>query len=175
MIWLTTTATSSIYWATAPPPSPSTTARRSARIAVALARQTRSSLDIVSRHLDPTIYDTEAFAEAAKDIALTNRRARIRLFVIDPRPLITEGHRLLDLCARLSSFFFLRSPAPVHKNFNEAMLIADNTGYIHRQFSDRFDGAASFNDKRMAASLNDRFEEMWERGLPDTNFRRLHI
>ena len=55
------------------------------------------------------------------------------------------------------------------------MLIADNTGYIHRQFSDRFDGAASFNDKRMAASLNDRFEEMWERGLPDTNFRRLHI
>ncbi|MCZ6773093.1 MAG: hypothetical protein O7G83_14105 [Proteobacteria bacterium] len=142
---------------------------------VTMARQCRQSLMIVSRHLDPAIYDNDAFVEALKNVALNNRTAQIRLFIVESRPLISTGHRVLELSSRLPSYIEIRAPAPQHKQFNEAILVADNTGYIHRQFSDRFEGTADFNDRRIATGLADRIEEMWERGVPDTNFRRLHI
>ncbi len=146
-----------------------------AAVSLAMAAQCSRELDIVSRHLDPAIYDDDDFVAAVKRLALGSRRARIRLLVTDSRPLLARGHRLLDLAARLSSFIELRVPAPQHKDFNEAMLLADKQGYIHRRHADRFDGNANFSDRRTCAALSERFEEMWERGAPDPNFRRLHI
>lgn len=146
-----------------------------AAFSLSMAEQCSRYLDIVSRHLDPVLYDTDEFAAAIKRIALDNRRSRVRLLIIDARPLITTGHRLIDLTNRLPSFLEIRAPARQHRGFNEAFMVADNVGYIHRQFSDRFEAQADFSDRRMAASLNDRFSNMWERGLPETRFRRLHI
>ncbi|MGR8918077.1 MAG: DUF7931 domain-containing protein [Gammaproteobacteria bacterium] len=146
-----------------------------ARLSLAMVSQCRRRLDIVSRHLDPPVYDTDEFAEAVKHMALSSRRARIRLMIIDARPLVTSGHRLLDLVGRLPTYIELRAPAVQHQSFNEAFLIADKEGYIHRQFSDRPEGQADFADRRVAAGLSDRFEDMWERGVPETRFRRLHI
>ncbi len=150
---------------------------RAALVAVSLsmARQCAQTLTIVSRHLDPAIYDNDPFADAVKDMVLNNRYARVRLLIIDSRPLISTGHRMLELSTRLASFIEIRAPSRLHKRFNEAILVADNLGYVHRQFSDRFEGTASFSDKRVAKGLAARIDEMWERGVPDTNFRRLHI
>ena len=146
-----------------------------AAIVLALARQARRHLDIVSRHLDPQLYDNEDFADAVKELARSHRLARVRLFVIDPRPLVSRGHRLVELAERLSSTVSIRVPAPEHRQFNEAFLVADNVGYLHRQFSDRYEAEADFGGRRRAGALLDRLNEMWERGEPDPNFRRLHI
>ena len=137
--------------------------------------QTRRSLDIVSRHLDPPLYDNEAFAAAVKQLALSHRSARIRLFILDPQPLVSRHHRLIDVAERLPGFVEIRTPAPQYKNFNEALLIADNIGYVSRPFSDRFEAEADYCGRRRAMALGERLDEMWERGLPDPNFRRLHL
>lgn len=146
-----------------------------AAVCLSMVSQCTRRLTIVSRHLDPALYDNDAFVDAVKAVALGNRRAEIRLLVIDSRPLVSTGHRLLELANRLPSFITLRAPARQHRTFNEAILLADTCGYVHRQFSDRFEATASFNDKRVVAVLDDQIAEMWERGVPDTNFRRLHI
>lgn len=141
----------------------------------ALAEQCQRYLDIASRHLDPLLYDDDDFVAAVKRLALSHRYARIRLFIVDSRPLVGRGHRLVDLAMRLPTFIAVRGPAPQHRDFNEAMLVADRTGYVHRRFADRFAANASFNDRRTGAALTERFDELWERGLPDPNFRRLHL
>lgn len=142
---------------------------------LALASQARRTLDIVSRHLDPALYDNEPFAEAVKRLALGHRAARVRLFILDPRPLVGQGHRLIELAQRLSSFIDIRIPARQHREFNEAWLSADHTGYAHRQFSDRYAAEVDFNGRRRAAALAERLDEMWERGQRDANLRRLHL
>ena len=144
-------------------------------IALEMARNCSRTLDIASRHLDPAIYDHIEFVEAVKQIALNNRLARIRLLVCDVGPVVSRGHRLLELSSRLSSFIAIRKPGRDYKNFNEAMLLADNRAYIHRRFADRYEGIASYDDKRRTSDLTGRFEEVWERAEIDPNFRRLHI
>ena len=146
-----------------------------AEVCVAMATQARRSLDIVSRHLDAPLFDNEAFAAAVKQLALSHRSAHVRLFILDPRPLVGQNHRLIDLASRLPTFIDIRTPAPQHKSFNEALLIADNVGYVRRQFADRFEAEVDFSSRRRAAALTERLNDMWERGQRDPNFRRLHL
>jgi hypothetical protein len=146
-----------------------------AQACLALATQARRSLDIVSRHLDAPLYDNEAFAAAVKQLSLSHRSARIRLFILDPRPLLGQCHRLIELATRLSTFIEIRTPSPQHRSFNEAWLIADKLGYVRRQFSDRYEAEVDFCSRRGASALTERLDEMWERGQLDANFRRLHL
>ncbi|MCC6708098.1 MAG: hypothetical protein IT492_11090 [Gammaproteobacteria bacterium] len=152
-----------------------TTREALAEVSLAMASQTRRRLDIVSRHLDAALYDNEAFVAAVKQITLNHHSARVRLFILDPRPLLGQGHRLIELATRLTSFIEIRTPAPQHKSFNEALLIADNLGYVRRQFSDRFEAEVDFASRRGATALTERFEQLWQRGQLDANFRRLHL
>lgn len=144
-------------------------------VLLALTSQARRTLDIVSRHLDPTLYDRDDFVEAVKAIALGSSRAQIRVLVLDPAPVVSQGHRLVQLAQRLSSFVQVRVPAPEQREFNEAWLVADKDGYAHRRFSDRFEATANFHDPRLAVHLTNRFDELWQRASPDPNLRRLHL
>lgn len=144
-------------------------------VMLALAQQGRRTLDIVSRHLDPALLDREDFADAVKAVALGSKYAEIRVLVLDPGPVVSRGHRLIQLAQRLSSFIQVRIPSPEHKEFNEAWLVVDKQGYAHRRFSDRFEATVNFNDPRLASQLGNRFDELWQRATPDPNLRRLHL
>lgn len=145
------------------------------RVLLELAQQARRTLDLVSRHLDPPLYDREDFVDAVKQLVLGSSRARVRLLVLDPAPVVTHGHRLVPLAQRLSSYVELRVPAPEHREFNEAWLVADKDGYAHRRFSDRYEASCNFHDPRLATHLTNRFDELWQRAQPDPNLRRLHL
>lgn len=145
------------------------------RASLRMVQQCKRQLDLVSRDLDPAVYDTAEFQDALKDLALRSRHSQIRIVILDPQPLISEGHRILGLAQRLSSFVHLRTPAEEHRHFNEAFLVADGTGVIYRKLSDRFEGTVSFDDRSEALELGRRFEEIWDKALPDPNFRRLGL
>lgn len=135
----------------------------------------RRQLDIVSRSLEPAVYGTQDFLEAAKALALTPR-GQVRILLLDPEALLARGgHRLVELAMRVSSHMEIRRPGPDHQEFNEAMLIADRRGVIHRQLSDRYEGVANFHAPQWAARLSDNFETIWQNAEPDPHFRRLML
>ena len=140
-----------------------------------ILKETDHTLDIVSRHLDPLVYDQTEIIELIKQVALGSRQSRIRIVINDIRPVLSRGHRLIDLAQRLSSFISIRIPGHSHKNFNEAMLIADNTAYIHRSFADRYEGEAHLSNRGRSRGLTSRFEELWEKADTHPSLRRLQI
>ena len=135
-----------------------------AELSLAMTKQSQRLLDICSRHLDPLVYDNESFRDAVKDLALRSSYSQIRIIVLDPESLVSRGHRLIQLAQQLSSFVQIRRPGPDHRDFNEAMLIADETGFIHRLMSDRYEGAASFNATPEAREFKKTFDAIWDRG-----------
>lgn len=140
-----------------------------------ILKDTDHTLDIVSRHLDPLVYDQAEIIELIKQVALGSRQARIRIVINDIRPVLSRGHRLIDLAQRLTSFISIRIPGHSHKNFNEAMLIADNNAYIHRPFADRYEGEAHLSNRGRSRGLTSRFEELWEKADTHPSLRRLQI
>ena len=143
--------------------------------ALSMLRQAASSIDIVSRHLDPKMYDNRDFCEAVSQLIVGSQRARVRVLLRHTDAIAKRGHRLVTLSQRLSSFIEMRVPAKEFDEYNAAFLIVDTAGVIYRTHSDRFEGTANFNDARAAQDLGRQFEEMWQTAVPDVNLRRSHL
>jgi len=138
-----------------------------------MANQCQRTLNIISRELDPLVFDTEEFADAVKYLALRHRHAKIQIIVFEPDTIIKRGHRLLYILGKLSSFIEIRKAHYLFDKYNECMMVADATGYIHRDNGERFEGTANFKDLRHSKNLLTQFVEMWEQATPDPNFRQM--
>lgn len=143
--------------------------------AISMARQAARSIEIVSRSLDPVMYDNAEFADAVSGLVIGSRRARVRALLRHTDGAVKSGHRLVAVAQRLSSFVELRVPAREYDDYNAAFLIVDGAGVIYRSLSDRYEGTVCFNDPRLAGELGRQFEEMWQTATPDPNLRRAHI
>jgi hypothetical protein len=148
-----------------------------AALSAQMAGRVRRRLDIVSRSLEPAVYETKEFLDAVQKLVVTGRgHAHVRILVLDVEALISRGdHRLVMLAMRVSSYMEIRRLGPDQQGFNEAMLIADQVGVIHRMVSDRYEGVANFHDPLRAARLSESFELMWQNAEPDPHFRRLML
>lgn len=140
-----------------------------------MAEQSRREISIISRALDPLVYNVPAFVDAVKQMLLSNRRARMRIIVFESQTIVRRGHLLLNLAENMPSYIEFRTPIRARYDFNESLFVADSTAYLYRNNAERFDGLLNFKDKRKCKVLLDVFEEMWERSTPDPNLRRLSL
>ena len=140
-----------------------------------MTAQAQTSIDIISRELDPFLYDSETFLDRLSGLCLRNRKARIRFLVQNPTTPVKRGHRLIELGRKLSSSIEFRQPHRDYQHYNEACLIADQCGLIHRSLADRYEGTANFYDPVGAKRQLDFFTEVWERSESHSEFRRLYL
>ena len=137
--------------------------------------QAQASVEIFSRDLDPVLYEREAFLDALATLCHRNRKARIRFLVQDPTDAVRRSPRVTELSRRLSSSIEIRQPHEDYRHYNEAFLIADDCGLIHRALADRYEGSANFYAPIEAQRKLDFFTEVWERSQAHPEFRRLHL
>lgn len=151
--------------------------RRGAQAAaVRLLEQARHELAILTRDLDPDLFEPPAALDALKRIALSGRTARIRILVRDPREGAVGARRLIALAQRLPSAFALRTPVEeADRRYVAAFLLDDRGGYLFRPLADRFEGTGSTCAPGRHAQLLAAFDEIWERSEPAVELRALGI
>jgi hypothetical protein len=140
-----------------------------------MVEQAQLSLNIFSRDLDPAIYERASFIEAVTRLCRRHRNSHVHFLVNDPVAAIRRSPRLLELSRRLSSSIEIRQPHTDYLNYNEAFLVADQCGLIHRDFSDRYEGTVNFHAPVEAARKLEYFKEVWERSSSNPEFRRLNL
>lgn len=143
--------------------------------ALAIAEGASRNLLIISRDLDPPLFDNQPFIDALSALARGHRMAHIRILLQDPGYIIAHGHRLLSLAQRLTTSIEIRLPGEAHRGFNEAMLIGDQTTYLRRPLADRYEGVVNYNDPRRTRELCNTFDELWTHATPDPQLRSLHL
>lgn len=151
--------------------------RRGAQEATGLLlAQAQHELAILTRDLDPDLFESPAALEAIKRIALSGRAARIRILVRDPREAAVDARRLVALAQRLPSAFALRTPVEeIDRHYGSAFLLNDRGGYLFRPLADRLDGSGSTCEPGRHAQLLAVFDEIWERSEPAAELRALGI
>lgn len=152
-----------------------TSREENAAATLEMIRQARQKIAIISQELDPYVYDQLEFREALKQLVLNNRFAEVRIIVFKPEIIVRRGHKLLDLGNYLSSFIQFKKVAKEYRSFNEAVLIADEVGFVFRENIERYRGKVNFNSRSGSKSLLDVFDNMWEAAKPDPNLRRVII
>jgi predicted GNAT family N-acyltransferase len=153
------------------------TDRHEAVAAIAeLLADARHEIAIYSRDLDPVLLDLPPILDAIKRVALSGRRARVRILVQEPRKPLADGHRLLALAQRLPSLIELRTPHEEHdRQYASAFLINDRRGYLFRTLASRHEGEGSTYAPGRHAQLREYFDQVWERSVPSEELRQLAI
>jgi len=142
--------------------------------ALQIAQSARRSLALLSVDLDPFIYDEEPFLAAVRQLATSSRYASIRILVQDSARVVREGHRLVELARRLSSFIELRKPHADYQNLAETFLIADEHSVLYRTLASRFEGIAG-RDPMLAREKLKLFNQIWGKSEPDQELRGLKL
>lgn len=136
----------------------------------------KHELAILTRDLDAELFATPASIEALKRIALSGRRARIRILVQEPREARSEALQLIALVQRLPSAFELRTPIEdVDRQHASAFVLNDRRGYLFRPLAGRFEGQGSTYDPGRHTQLLAWFDRVWERSEPAVELRVLGI
>jgi len=144
-------------------------------INIALTQQATRSIDIISRHLDPGVFDTPDFIDAVKQLSISSKFTKVRILLSDSDPMTKNGHRFIELIQQLTSSIEVRKISEEYKSYNEAFCLYDGKGVIYLRYADRYDGFANFDRPRLVTELSNFFNEVWEHSVPDSNLRRLHI
>lgn len=140
-----------------------------------LIQSARHELCLYTRDLEPPILDEHALIEAIRHIALSGRRADVRILVQDTSRALRDGHRLLDLSHRLSSLVHIRRPSHEDQQYPSAFVLTDSGGYLFRTFGDRFEGEGDLYYPPRRDELKRYFDEVWERAEQPAELRRLSL
>lgn len=70
---------------------------------VQVVEASRREVLLLSKTLDPAIYNNEPFYQSILDLARSDRNVQVRILVKDIQPVVEQGHRILNLARRLSS------------------------------------------------------------------------
>lgn len=143
--------------------------------AVELAQSASRYLCILSPTLEHAAFDSDALAGAIGALARDSRQTRIRILIQDARPLVSRGHRLLQLSRRMPSKVELRK-LPEHPQWRgETIVIRDLDGVLYRPGGSE-ERAFYEPDSRASTQRHaDLFEELWRHGTRDTELRALNI
>lgn len=140
-----------------------------------MAGQARQSLHIFTRDLDSELYDNEAFIETLSRLARRSKFSFIQILILDSDRAVKLGHRLIYLHQKLDSYIKIRKVDEQHKDYLSAFMLADERGVVFRQFGDRYEAEANYNDPSLTGNLLKLFTEIWEMSSPDPQLRRLHL
>lgn len=133
----------------------------------------RHDVAIVSHDLDPGVLDNSDVLDELRRIALSGRRARIRILVRQPA---TRAAALIALAQRLPSVIAIRSPVDDEDRALElGLVLNDGAGYLLRNDASRVDGHGALDAPARQRPLLRRFDEMWERAEPCAELRALSI
>lgn len=165
---------------TAPVPGQDTLAitgrEAAAEVTAALVAGARRRIRILSRVLDPGLYDDPAVLEALRGFATATTEADVRLLVLDATAIQRAHAPLLALAQRLPSVFQFRELSdPVDRARADAFIATDAGGCYHREFGHRFDGEAMLHGAGRARQLCEAFDPVWERSRPCTELRALGL
>lgn len=143
--------------------------------ATALAQQCRNNLIIQSYDLDPIIYDESDFIEAVRQVAISNPRSQVKILIEDASKVVSGGHRLIELMRQLTSSIQIQKINTNLKTLTDAFLICDETAILYRKQTHRYEGFVNFNDRGKCRQILADFKDSWEKSMPESEFRRLHI
>lgn len=147
--------------------------KRAARDLILLARQ---RVYIISQKLEPEIYNTREIYQHLLELPTSNRKADIRIIAHDTRVAANQGHYLITLAQKLSSFVQIRTTVTREdRQFPESWLIVDDMAYMRIRNPALYEGNVETDNRLETRAYADRFESIWESCEVDQNTRRLSL
>jgi predicted GNAT family N-acyltransferase len=146
-----------------------------ATLALELALTARRSLCIYSQQLDCEVFDSPEMVSAITALARRSRYSDVRMLINDPRPMIKQGHRLLELARRLSSTVHIRVIQEHPELPDATFVLRDNDGTVYKPEERHQTGFYEPDSRAVAQGHIEKFDDLWRWGRVDSGLRLLRL
>lgn len=140
-----------------------------------MCSQSKRCLSIFTQSLEHELYDNKVFCDILSQMVRNYRYNRVRILTIGFQRAEKEGHMLVDLARRLTSYIQIRQVSREFSETKDSYLIADEAGLIFRKTVDNYKAAISYQSATYAQAKQQIFDEIWERGTEIKAFRNLAL
>lgn len=144
-------------------------------LVVALCDSAARHLYIQSPCLDHEVFDNPELVRAISALARRSRQTEVRVLISDSRPLVTRGHRLLELSRRLPTSVRLRTLAEHPDWNNETVVIRDRDGVLYKPGDADNEGFYEPDSRASTQRHLELFNELWRFGVEDPDLRALSV
>lgn len=122
----------------------------------------RREIILLSKTLDPAIYDNEPFYQGILDFARGDRNVQVKILVKDIKPVVEQGHRILNLARRLSSKIEIRKLLVKPEKDSITYLIGERRHLLYMHEDQVYNGFVNYEAAQESKSLADEFTYLWD-------------
>ncbi len=133
------------------------------RHSLQVVESSRREVLLLSKTLDPAIYDNEPFYQSILDLARRDRNVQVRILVKDIQPVVEHGHRILNLARRLSSKIEIRKLLIKPEKDSITYLIGDRKHLLYMHEDQVYNGFVNYDAAQESKSLADEFTYLWDK------------
>ena len=134
------------------------------------------NIAIFSQNLEPLLYNHLDLCERFSILARKHRNSGIRIIVQNTRSAVADGHCLVHLAQKLSSYVQIRTPTtPELQRFEQSWIIADRHSICEISNPQRWEGQLILHNRLHVKTQLEFFDHAWENSEPDIHTRRLSI
>lgn len=127
-----------------------------------VVESSRREVLLLSKTLDPALYNNESFYQAILDFARNDRNVQVKILVKDIQPVVEQGHRLLTLARRLSSKIEIRKLHTKPQKDSITYLIGDRKHLLYMHEDQVYNGFVNYEAAQESKSLADEFTYLWD-------------
>ncbi len=142
---------------------------------VGCLEQPRRHLVILSQQLDHALFDAGAVVEAVSRFARSTPSVAVRILVSDTSPMVSRGHRLVELARRLDSHIGIRRIADETPPGEQSFVAWDGLGFFLLPDFRDYSALANTYDPVQARKMLEGFDYYWTRSHPDPELRTLRL
>jgi hypothetical protein len=143
--------------------------------ALRLLARSRRNISILSKDLDPAIFNTEELVDTLSQIARNNRYAQVQILVKDTQQLLENGHKLVKLAQRLSSKIIIRKLTVEPDDKKMGFILCDTHGLLYKNDDTAYKGFANYSAAAEVKHFREIFDYIWQYGETEPELQQLHI
>lgn len=133
------------------------------RHALKIVEESRREILILSKTLDPALYNNDTFYHQLLEMARRDREAHVKILVKEFRSVEARGHQILDLSRRLPSKIEIRKLLVRPAQDSAAYLIGDKKHLLFMHEDQVYNGAVNYEAEEECKELVQEFNFLWER------------
>jgi hypothetical protein len=151
------------------------TSTTNASAALSLISQARRTIDIFSHNLDPRVLNSTEIADAVKQFIKISPQSKIRILISDPDQPLKQGHRLIELSRKFSSFISIKTTNIDYRSTAYSFLMVDHKALLYRPNANEYIALVNFSAQSECRQYRELFNTVWDNSEPASEIRQLFI
>ncbi len=129
-----------------------------------LCSQAKHYIHVRSPRLEFSFFKSADLLHSLTPLITADQRNHIHVLIDDDIHFLSSNARLIELARKFTSYVTVRKLPPEYSESGEIFIVTGKDSYLYMKSASSYPASLGSNSPRRVRQLDNRFEQLWERG-----------